>query len=125
MLIVKSINETVEGTWFEKTVWGAKIKLKIRPRNDSVVKRLKEKYRYIRGETERDEAIMKAFKDYVLEDFEGVGDAIDKPWEVTPENKDRVLSIDLPFGEKPLYAWVLDRANELSVEVVEDDLKNS
>jgi len=125
MLIVKKISENTEGTWFERKIWGATLRFKIRPRNDEVVKDLRKKFKHIRSESEREEKILRAFKDYILEDFEGVGDAPDSPWQVTSENKDRLLSLDVPFGEQPLYAWVIDRANELAVEVIEDEIKNS
>ena len=125
MLIVKKIEANTEGVWFERIVWGAKIRFKIRPRNDEIVKDIRKKFKHIRGEVERENAILKAFKDYILEDFEGVGDAPDKPWAPTPENKDRFLSIDVPSGEQPLYAWVIDRANELAIDVIEDETKNS
>lgn len=124
MLIVKKIDADVEGIWFERTIWGAKLRLKIRPRNDEVVKNIKKKYKHIRGQNEREEAVLRELKNYILEDFEGVGDAPDKPWEPTPENKDRLLSLDVPVGEQPLYAWVIDRANEIAVEVFDDEIKN-
>lgn len=125
MLIIKKIGADNEGTWFEKMVWGAKLRFKIRPRNDEVIKNIRKKFKHIRGEVEREAAILRAFKDYILEDFEGVGDAPDKPWAPTSENKDRLLSLDVPFGEQPVYAWVIDRANELAIDVIEEETKNS
>lgn len=125
MLIIKKIGADVEGTWFERKIWGATIRAKIRPRNDEIAQGIRKKFKHLRGEVEREAAILRAFKDYILEDFEGVGDAPDKPWEPTPENKDRFLSIDVPSGEQPLYAWVIDRANELAIDVTEEEIKNS
>lgn len=127
MLILKKFEaETVEGTWTDFEVWGAKIGIKIRPRTNEVIQQIRKKHRTKkRGEWVFDEeAIADEVMDYIVEDFRGVGDENGVAYEVNLENKKLVMAVPVPVGEQSLYLRVIDRANELGLEVREDEIKN-
>lgn len=126
MLIVRKPDETSEGTWFDLRFRGETIRLKIRPLTGEVLERIRKKHRKItrerdpqtrqlvKVETFDDEAITADLADYVLEDFEGIGEAPDKPLEVTKENKLLVMDIPSLDGEISIADFVFEKARELA-----------
>jgi len=129
MLVFKDIASPItEGEWFDREIWGQNIRLKLRPLNDDIAKSIRKPFEGLKEGRKKEEKILDAVYDYVLEDFEGVGD--EQPdgtvqhWEPTLENKKRILMMRVPIGEQGNLAWVIDRANQLAFRVHEDAIKN-
>ena len=118
MFIIKDSKEIIEGIWFDFTLWGEKVRLKIRPRFESIVEKIRKKH------PKNERAILNELWDYIIEDFEGFGDESGIPFEVNIENKRKIMNIPSPAGEPDIATYVLDRANELAIEIRETERKN-
>jgi hypothetical protein len=130
MLVVKNIQNVSEpeGEWFERTIWGATIGFKIRPRTEKAMEAINNKFKALREGPKKAAASSDAYYDYILEDFDGIADELPdgtlKPWEKTLENKKKLLFMKLPFNEPPIYEWVIDKANGLGFTTQEEEIKN-
>ena len=125
MLLVRKGNE---GIWIKHTFRGAEIKLKIRPADpdvfDEIRKRHTKKEYAVNPFTKQMEkleatdnaAVMDDTIDYLLEDFEGVGEANDEgkavAWPTDRDHKIRLCNVS-PLGNEPrLWEFILAKANE-------------
>jgi len=131
MLIINNMQMSEadsKGQWFERELWGAKIRLKIRPHTDNVIKGIRAKCKSIKDKEKREEAVLDAMYDYILEDFEGFGEKLPdgtiKEMETTLENKKKILFMPVPIGEQPNWNWVINKANELGFEIQEEEQGN-
>ena len=113
-----------QGRWFDFTVWGEEIAIKVRPLTSAVKTFIREKFKGVRDENKRNEQALDATYDFVIEDFRGVGTEGAVPWEVNLENKKRLLLLPVPLGEPLLLARVFDAANSLAFSIEETEQKN-
>lgn len=126
MLIVK--NDTQEGFWTSFEVWGTEIEVKIRPRTENLVQTLATRHKALYDEAKTD-AMFNDLIDHIIEDFRGIADANPAggdpvPWQVTLENKKRLINLRVPVGEKPIFDRIFDRANRLGFDVDGAERKN-
>jgi hypothetical protein len=128
MLIMDAVDESREGEWFERELWGQTIGLKIRPRTEAIVQKIRDKFKNLREGKNKEETILETIQDYILEDFRGLGTANGEggadPLPLTLENKKKVLYMPVPVGEDSNLVWVVNKANELGFQVIEDEIKN-
>ncbi|TAN40796.1 MAG: hypothetical protein EPN22_17005 [Nitrospirae bacterium] len=131
MLCIKTnIDENTEGTWREYTLLGQKIRLKIRPDSDAVDKKIRERHKKIKKVSGMpfteyaDEKITEDRIDYLLEDFEGVGDENGKPLEPTLKNKLILMNMNVPSGEISIAYFVNEESKKLAFDLKEDEEKN-
>lgn len=129
MLVINNANKSMEGEWMDIEIWGETIRIKVRARNDRVVESVKARFKGMKEGKKKDEAILDAMYDHLIEDFEGLGeetpDGTVSHLEINVESKKKLLFMPVPLGEESIYARVLNRANELGFKVVEDQQKNS
>lgn len=124
-IILRKIDrKTVEGEWFERTLFGQVVRFKIRPRTADVMKDIREEHKHSETGVYDDKAILEAQQDYLLESFEGIVDEDGKPIDVNIENKKALLFMDVPLGEISNFPFVIDKAIALGVKVYQDVLKN-
>jgi hypothetical protein len=126
-LILRKIDrKTVQGEWFDRELFGQTLRLKIRPKNDTVTREIREEHkRHENGvDVYDDMAILDAQHDYLLESFEGIVDEEGKQIEVNLENKKSVLFMDVPLGEISNWVFVVNKAITLGVKVYQAVVKN-
>lgn len=128
MIVINNTETQREGEWMDINIWGTTIGIKVRARTDAVVKVIREKFKNMREGKKKDDAVLDAIYDYVVEDIRGVGEKLSdgtiSTLDLTIENKKRVLFMNVPIGEKPIVTRVIDKSNELAFEVYGDELKN-
>jgi hypothetical protein len=133
MLVFRDINvETPpDGEWYERQIWGAKVRFRIRARTQALVEKIRNAHKKkINGRDVYDEEkISDDVLDTILQDFEGFGEELpDKsvqPFDVNLETKKKILFMEVPFGEQSNFVWVFDRANQAAFIVQEEETKNS
>ena len=131
MLKLRAVTVDTEGQWFDFTVQGETVRLKIRPLNTEMVNAIRDRYKKIKkvnGFTmpEYDEKkIVDDMADHVLEDVEGIGDEAGKPLAVNLQNKKRVMNIPPAEGEQPISEFIYEKARELCIIREEEQEKNS
>ena len=130
MLIFRNIDPQIEGTWIERTLWGAPVRFKVRPRTERLIEDIRKRHKSRKNGKEvfNEDRILDDIVDYILADFDGFGEEIDgvaQPMTATLENKKKVLDMSVPFGETPNRIFVLDHANRLGFDLREDEEKNS
>ena len=118
------------GTW---GTYQAGVRLKIRKLTGEALRELRRPY--VRTEMELDprsrrmapvekvdaEKLDDALADYLIEDFEGIGDEEGRPLPVDPESKRRIMN------QPALAEWIMAFANSLEMAQAErhqDELKN-
>lgn len=128
MLVIKNEDRSREGEWMDIEIWGETIRVKVRARTDRVVEKIKAKFKGMKEGKKKDEAILDAMYDHLIEDFEGLGeenpDGTVTRLEINLENKKKLLFMPVPLQEESIYARVLNRANELGFQVTEEQQKN-
>lgn len=129
MLVIKNEDTPREGEWMDIEVWGETLRVKVRPRTDKVVEKAKAKFKGMKEGKKKDEAVLDAMYDHLVEDFEGLGEEAEdgtvSHLEINLENKKKLLFMPVPLGEPAIYTLVLNRANELGFQVTEELQKNS
>jgi hypothetical protein len=127
-LILKNIDpDKVEGEWHERTLFGETIGLKIRPKTETVAKKIREKFKIFENgvETIKEPDATEALYEYLLESFRGFVDESGAPKPVTLENKKAIIFMDVPVGEVNNWIWILGKAIEQGVGIYKEELKNS
>ncbi len=132
MLIVKNTGyeEALRsGQWFDLNIWGAQVGVKIRPLTNAVKTAIREKVKDIRDEKKRAAKALDDTYDFVVEEFRGVGehgpDGQPVAWEVTLENKKKLLFLTMPSADPSVFQQVSDISNSLAFSIEEAELKNS
>jgi hypothetical protein len=131
MLIIKDLSyheSEVQGKWFDFTIWGAVIPIKIRPRTNATVTAIREQFKDSKDDAKRAESIGDATLDFFVEDFKGIGDpgpdGTGIPWEVNLANKKRLVGLEMRPGERPIFEQIYEKATSLGFEVIEEEQKN-
>lgn len=131
MLIVKDLayhESEDQGKWFDFHIWGAVIPIKIRPRTNATVNTIREKYKDIKDDSKRAEAIGEATLDFFVEEFKGIGDpgpnSTGIPWEVNLPNKKRLVGLEMRPGERTIFEQIYERATSLGFEVIAEEQKD-
>ncbi len=118
--IVKMMNSN-ESKWFEFYIDGSDVSigLKIRPLCSKVlfdlilkhsIKKKRKEYK-IKGVNFLNASY--ELLDYLLEDFAGVGDENNKPLQVTPENKKKLLNLPLEYKKQNIGVFIIQKSAEL------------
>jgi len=127
-----------QGQWFEREMWGATIALKVRPRTDNVVTRIRDRFKGMKDGVKKETAIFEAVQDYLLEDFGTINpetkeiepifeegpDGVVKEIEKNYEGKKKILFMPVPTGWDTNHIFVTNKANGLAFEVREAEIKN-
>lgn len=129
MLIIRNEDRPGGGEWMDIDVWGTTIRVKVRPRTSRTVDEIRMRFKGMKEGRKKDEAVLNAMYDHLVEDFEGLGeetaDGSARHLEVNLENKKRLLFMPVPLNEESIYVRVVNRANELGFKVAEELQKNS
>lgn len=128
MLVFNNTDKPREAEWMEIEIWGTTIRIKVRARTDKAVESIKARFKGMKEGDKKDKAILDAMYDYLVEDFEGLGeeaaDGTIRHLEVNLENKKKLLFIPVPINEEPIHTRVVNKANELAFQVTEEVQKN-
>ncbi len=139
LLVLGEISQDVPGKWIDHEVWGALIRLKVRPHFEDFNEKVRKKYKKMKKSfgTEfavyDNEKIQRELDDYYLEDFEvlsqkykdGKPDGGPEPLPVTIDSKIRVLDMRVPGGEPTIRTVVYEKAAEMGVTKKEIEQGNS
>jgi hypothetical protein len=140
MLVLKEMSEDISGEWIDSEVWGATLRLKVRPHNEGFNEKTRKKHKKMKKSFGSDFAvydndkIQRELDDYYLEDFEVLTQKCDdrgnpvgdpEPLAVTIDNKIKVLNMKVPIGEPTIRQIVYEKAAELGVSKKETDEGNS
>jgi hypothetical protein len=132
-LIFRTINYSgpVEGEWFDREIWGAKLRFQVRPRTDALVEKIRENHKKQVGgrEVYDEDAISDELNDYLFQDFEGFGgeelaDGSVRSFERTLADKKKILYMSVPYGQQPNAVWLLDRANQQGFRIQQEEKGN-
>lgn len=130
MLVLKDLTRpgAQEGEWFERILWGCKVRFKVRPRTNEIVKSITARFEDYKDGQKKKELVEDAVWDHVLESFEGFGaespDGTVSALEASIENKKKLMSIEVPYGELSNSEWILNKANGMAFKMVEDEVGN-
>jgi hypothetical protein len=130
MLVLKDLTrpEAQEGEWFERILWGCKVRFKVRPRTNEIVKSIGAKFEDYKDGQKKKELVEDAIWDHVFENFEGFGvespDGTVSTLDVSNENKKKIMSMEVPYRELSNSEWILNKANGMAFKIVEDEVGN-
>jgi hypothetical protein len=127
ILIIKNSID-LSGGWFDFSVGDVSIKLKIRPLIADLGKVIESRHKKISSLKMHGHKIIKKMEtnyqtfspdliDYVLEDFSGIGSAPERHFEITLENKLKILSI------KNVTSFIFRKSFELAEERIKEVVK--
>jgi hypothetical protein len=122
--------ESAQGEWFERVLWGQTIRIKIRPINDEIRRKIRNRpdIAAMKEGPEKEDALFDAYYDHIVEDFKDLADETKSkeraPWKVNIDNKKRLLSMPVPHGEENNLIFAANKANQLAFDAYEEEIKN-
>jgi len=129
MLVMRNEGTPREGEWMEIEIWGTTIRVKVRPKTPKIEDAIRARFKGMKEGKAKDKAILEAMYDHLIEDIEGLGeeaaDGSVSHVEINLDSKKKLLHMPVPSGEEAILVRVINKANELGFQVVEEQQKNS
>lgn len=133
MLKIKTITKDILPVKEIIEVRGEAITFMLRPWAAEIAKKIRQRhirgFEYVidsRGRRDKvelldDNAFFDEMLDYIIAEFEGVGDEAGNPWPVDLEHKKMVIAIAVEKGAQPLWERILERSQALAFVQAEDE----